>query len=94
MPIGVETTLASRNIQKYFFFSDGGAFKKFKNLPLPLFRPRSTYACYQSCNPSRDPVPLMGKSRETNILCKGYNINTFKLLRDQTFFFFLINVLA
>jgi hypothetical protein len=73
MPIGVETTLAARNIKKYFF-SDGGTFKNVKNLPLPLFRPRSTYAWYQSCNPSRDRVPLMGKSRETNILCEGYTV--------------------
>jgi hypothetical protein len=35
-----------------------GAQKKFKNWPLPLFRPRTDHACPQKRNPSRETVPL------------------------------------
>ncbi len=29
-----------------------------KNLPRPIFRPRSIYECQQNCNPSSESVPL------------------------------------
>ncbi len=35
-----------------------GHLKNVKNLPRPLLRPGSIYACQQNSNPFRDPVPV------------------------------------
>ncbi len=46
------------------FLSKGGASEKLKNLPQPLFKPRSVYTCmcHQKSNQSGDPAPLsLGK---------------------------------
>ena len=39
------------------------AAKKLKNWPSPLFRPRTNHTCHQKPNPSREAVPLKGKTR-------------------------------
>jgi hypothetical protein len=46
--------------RKKNIISEGGASEKFKNLPQPYFRPRSTPACPKMSHPSHDVVPLSG----------------------------------
>ncbi len=43
---------------KYFW-----AAKKIKNWLRPLYRPRTNHTCHQKPNPSREAVPLKGKTR-------------------------------
>ncbi len=50
--------LVKRNKYINNFCLKQGHLKKFKTLLLPLFRPRSTNACQQNFNSSRDPVPF------------------------------------
>ncbi len=47
----------ARKIKKIKHFEEKAS-DKFKNLPPLLFGCRSTYACQQTSNPSRDQVPF------------------------------------
>ncbi len=46
-----------QQIYIYFIF-EGGASKKFINMPGHLFSPKSTHACQQNFNSFHNPIPL------------------------------------